>query len=114
MVIIPGRPRHPVAGHGSRSWPSLGIPAPAARTAAYSGVDAGLGILIVAYIFAMVTYRRRICALTSALRAGHDAATFQIVLSGIRTAPQRPPHNAFAAGFSSLALARRRRQGRRR
>jgi hypothetical protein len=45
---------------------------------------------------------------------GPDAATFQIVLSGIRTTPERPPGNAFAASFSGLALARRRRRGRRR
>ena len=41
---------------------------------------------------------------------GRDAATFQIVLSGIRTTPERPPRNAFAAGFSGVALARRRRR----
>jgi hypothetical protein len=40
MVIIPGRPRHPAAGHSSASWPSLGIPG-RLRTSAYSGVDAG-------------------------------------------------------------------------
>ena len=39
---------------------------------------------------------------------GRDAATFQIVLPGIRTSPQRPPRNAFAAGVTGLALARRR------
>jgi hypothetical protein len=43
---------------------------------------------------------------------GPDAATFQIVLSGIRTTPERPPRNAFAAGFGGVALARRRRRGR--
>ena len=37
---------------------------------------------------------------------------FQIVLSGIRTTPQRPPRNAFAAGFTGLALARHRCRGR--
>ena len=37
---------------------------------------------------------------------GRDTATFQIVLSGIRTTPQRPPHSAVAAGFTGLALAR--------
>jgi hypothetical protein len=42
---------------------------------------------------------------------GRDAAGFQIVLSGIRTTPQRPPRNAFAADFSGAALARRRRRG---
>jgi hypothetical protein len=31
-----------------------------ARTAAYSGVDADLGLLLTADIYAMVTYRRRI------------------------------------------------------
>ncbi len=40
--------------------------------------------------------------------------TFQIVLSGIRRTPERPPRNAYAIGFSGLALARRRRRGRRR
>jgi len=46
---------------------------------------------------------------------GRDAATFQIVLSGIRTTPAaRSPRNAFAAGLRGLALARRRRRGRRR
>jgi len=43
---------------------------------------------------------------------GRDAATFQIVLSVIRTTPPRPPRDVFAAGFTGLALARRR--GRRR
>jgi len=43
---------------------------------------------------------------------GRDAAIFQIVSPGIRATPQRPPRNAFAAGFSGVALARRR--GRRR
>jgi hypothetical protein len=41
-------------------------------------------------------------------------AAFQIVLPGIRTLPERPPRNAFAAGFGGLALARRQRRGRRR
>jgi hypothetical protein len=45
----------------------------------------------------------------SAVRTrGRDAPAFQIVLSGIRTTPERPPRSAFAAGFSGLALARRR------
>jgi hypothetical protein len=39
-----------------------------------------------------------------------DVATFQIVLPGIRTSPERPPRNAFATGFSSVALDRRRRR----
>ena len=43
---------------------------------------------------------------------GRDAATFQIVPSGIRTTPQRPPRNAFAADFTGLALARHRCRGR--
>ena len=43
---------------------------------------------------------------------GRDAAGFQIVLSGIRTSPERPPRNAFAAGFTGLALARQRCRGR--
>ena len=38
---------------------------------------------------------------------GRDTAAFQIVLSGIRTTPQRPPHSAVAADFTGLALARR-------
>jgi hypothetical protein len=41
---------------------------------------------------------------------GRDAATVQIVLSGFRTTPEWPPRNAFAAGFSGPALARRRRR----
>jgi hypothetical protein len=45
---------------------------------------------------------------------GRDAATYQIVLSGIRTTPERPPRTAFAGGFSGLTLARRWRRGRRR
>jgi hypothetical protein len=36
------------------------------------------------------------------------------VPSGIRTPPERPPHPAFAAGFSGLALGRRRRRHRHR
>jgi hypothetical protein len=42
---------------------------------------------------------------------GRDAATFRIVLSGIRTT-QRPPRNAFAAGFTGLAQARHQSRGR--
>ena len=46
---------------------------------------------------------------------GRDAAAFRIVLSGVRMTPERPPGNAFAAGFSGLALARALgRRGRRR
>jgi len=45
---------------------------------------------------------------------GRDTATFQIVLSGIRTTPQRPLRNAFAAGFTGLALAWHRGRRRRR
>ncbi len=51
---------------------------------------------------------------------GRDAATFQIVLPGIRMWPERPPRNVVsagfsAAGFSGVTLARRgrRRRGRR-
>jgi len=43
---------------------------------------------------------------------GRDAATLQIVLSGIRTSPERSARNAFAADFGDMALARRRRRGR--
>ncbi len=39
---------------------------------------------------------------------GRDAATFPIALSGIRTTPQRPRRHALAAGFTGLALPRRR------
>jgi hypothetical protein len=38
---------------------------------------------------------------------GRGAATYQIVLPGIRTTPGRPPRNAFAGGFSGPTPARR-------
>jgi hypothetical protein len=43
---------------------------------------------------------------------GREAATIQMILSGIRTTPERPPRNAFVAGFGGLALAQRRGRGR--
>jgi len=58
-------------------------------------------------------FGRRFLELLAGQRpAAQHAATFQIVLSGIRTTPQRPPHSAVAAGFTGLALARRRGRGR--
>ena len=80
-----------------------GLVSSAVRSALVNGLAVDdRGILGERHRRAAVGYRTR----------GRDAAAFQIVLSGIRTTPERPPRNAFAAGFSGLALARRRRRRR--